>query len=118
MCRHRCERDLALAAARHGRVLAAVPRDFPVLIDGGFRRGTDILKAMALGARMVFLEYHALWRGRGRPGRRGACDRHPGHGDRPQPGPAGCPDVNALDQDFIVRLRAGHPGMQAGYQKL
>ena len=55
MCRHRCEQDLALAAARHGRVLAAVPRDFPVLIDGGFRRGTDILKAMALGARMVFL---------------------------------------------------------------
>jgi isopentenyl diphosphate isomerase/L-lactate dehydrogenase-like FMN-dependent dehydrogenase len=30
----------------------------------------------------------------------------------------GCPDVNALDQDFIVRLRAGHPGMQAGYQTL
>ena len=30
----------------------------------------------------------------------------------------GCPDVNALDQDFIVRLRAGHPGMQAGYQIL
>ena len=35
-------------------VRAAVPDDFPVMIDGGFRRGTDVLKAVALGARMVF----------------------------------------------------------------
>jgi len=26
----------------------------PVMIDGGFRRGTDVLKAIALGARFVF----------------------------------------------------------------
>lgn len=32
----------------------AVPDDFPVMIDGGFRRGTDVLKAIALGARLVF----------------------------------------------------------------
>ena len=35
-------------------IVAAVPPSFPVLIDGGFRRGTDVLKAIALGARMVF----------------------------------------------------------------
>jgi L-lactate dehydrogenase (cytochrome) len=29
--------------------------DMPVMIDGGFRRGSDIIKALALGARMVFL---------------------------------------------------------------
>jgi L-lactate dehydrogenase (cytochrome) len=27
----------------------------PVLFDGGIRRGTDVLKAMALGARFVFV---------------------------------------------------------------
>jgi L-lactate dehydrogenase (cytochrome) len=36
-------------------VVAAVPEGFPVMVDGGFRRGNDILKAVALGARLVFL---------------------------------------------------------------
>ena len=119
MCRHRCEQDLALAAARHGRVLAAVPRDFPVLIDGGFRRGTDILKAMALGARMVFLGRAMLYGAAvaGQAGVARVIDILCTEIDR-NLGLLGCPDVNALDQDFIVRLRAGHPGMQAGYQIL
>lgn len=34
-------------------VVAAVGGRIPVLIDGGFRRGTDILKALALGAKAV-----------------------------------------------------------------
>ncbi|WP_227659965.1 alpha-hydroxy acid oxidase [Budvicia aquatica] len=29
--------------------------DYPVMIDSGFRRGSDILKALALGARAVFI---------------------------------------------------------------
>ncbi|CAB3672022.1 alpha-hydroxy-acid oxidizing protein [Achromobacter denitrificans] len=35
-------------------VAAAVPPGFPVMVDGGFRRGSDVLKAVALGARLVF----------------------------------------------------------------
>jgi isopentenyl diphosphate isomerase/L-lactate dehydrogenase-like FMN-dependent dehydrogenase len=34
-------------------VVGAVRGRIPVLVDGGFRRGTDILKALALGARAV-----------------------------------------------------------------
>ena len=36
-------------------VVAAVGPAYPVLIDGGFRRGSDVLKAIALGARMVLV---------------------------------------------------------------
>ena len=39
-------------------VLPAIARsagDMPVMVDGGFRRGTHVLKALALGARFVFV---------------------------------------------------------------
>jgi 4-hydroxymandelate oxidase len=39
----------------------AVGQKIPILIDGGFRRGSDILKALALGARAVLLGRPALW---------------------------------------------------------
>lgn len=45
----------------------AVAGDMPVMIDGGFRRGTDILKALSLGAAFVFVGrpflYAAIARG-------------------------------------------------------
>ncbi len=37
------------------RISTAVQGDLPVLVDGGIRRGTDVLKAMALGASAVLL---------------------------------------------------------------
>ncbi|MDH4401021.1 MAG: alpha-hydroxy acid oxidase [Burkholderiaceae bacterium] len=36
-------------------VVRSVPKTLPVLIDGGFRRGTDVLKAIALGAKLIFM---------------------------------------------------------------
>jgi L-lactate dehydrogenase (cytochrome) len=36
-------------------VVRSVPATLPVFIDGGFRRGTDVLKAHALGAKLVFM---------------------------------------------------------------
>ena len=44
---------IATLDALPGAVAAAA--DMPVLIDSGFRRGSDILKAIALGARMVLI---------------------------------------------------------------
>lgn len=38
-----------------GDVVQAVGHDTPVMIDSGFRRGSDVLKALALGARLVFV---------------------------------------------------------------
>lgn len=42
-------------------VRAAVGRDFPVLMDSGVRRGSDILKAIALGADCVLLGRPYAW---------------------------------------------------------
>ncbi|HYM50091.1 MAG TPA: alpha-hydroxy acid oxidase [Candidatus Limnocylindrales bacterium] len=42
-------------------VVAAVGDRVPVCLDGGVRRGTDVLKAIALGARAVFLGRPALF---------------------------------------------------------
>lgn len=39
----------------------AVGGKIPILIDGSFRRGTDILKALALGARAVMLARPIVW---------------------------------------------------------
>lgn len=36
-------------------VVQAVGGDFPVMMDSGIRRGTDVLKALALGAKFVFV---------------------------------------------------------------
>ena len=42
-------------------VVAAVAGRCEVYVDGGIRRGTDILKAMALGARAVLIGRPAIW---------------------------------------------------------
>ena len=41
--------------------LKAKDPNFEVYVDGGIRKGTDVLKAIALGAKMVFIGRPALW---------------------------------------------------------
>jgi len=43
------------------RVAEEVGDELDVIVDGGIRRGTDILKAMALGARAVMIGRPAIW---------------------------------------------------------
>ena len=47
--------DGAVAALRVLPGIVAACPDIPVMLDGGVRRGTDVLKALALGARFVFV---------------------------------------------------------------
>ena len=42
-------------------IVEAVSGRAPILIDGGFRRGSDILKAIALGAKAVVVTRPVLW---------------------------------------------------------
>jgi 4-hydroxymandelate oxidase len=42
-------------------IVDAVAGRCPILVDGGFRRGTDVLKALALGAAFVLVGRPVLW---------------------------------------------------------
>jgi len=42
-------------------VVQAVGDQVPVLVDGSFRRGTDIVKALALGAKGVLIGRPVMW---------------------------------------------------------
>jgi (S)-2-hydroxy-acid oxidase len=42
-------------------VIEAVAGRIPVFVDGGFRRGTDIFKALALGATAVGIGRPYIW---------------------------------------------------------
>jgi isopentenyl diphosphate isomerase/L-lactate dehydrogenase-like FMN-dependent dehydrogenase len=54
--------DTVLAGAEAlPEVVDAVGDQVDVLVDGGIRRGTDVVKALALGARAVLIGRPALW---------------------------------------------------------
>src|SRR5476649_2560043 len=48
-------------AAAVGEIASALFGKAEVYVDGGIRRGTDILKALALGARAVMIGRPAIW---------------------------------------------------------
>jgi 4-hydroxymandelate oxidase len=54
--------DTAMATADAlGEVVGAVGNKAEVYVDGGIRRGTDILKALSIGARAVLIGQPILW---------------------------------------------------------
>ncbi|MGH3147920.1 MAG: alpha-hydroxy acid oxidase, partial [Rubrobacter sp.] len=87
-------------------VVEAVGRRAEVYLDGGIRRGTDALRALALGARAVFVGRPVLW-GLATNGEAGA--RHVLEMLRDELEGAmvlaGQPGVTSLDPDLVVRQR-------------
>ena len=75
--------DWAVALDLSPTVRRAVGDRVTILVDGGMRRGTDVIKAMALGADAVFAGRAALY-GVAAAGRDGAREspRHHSRGDR------------------------------------
>ncbi len=57
----RCLDTLPATIEALPRIRAAVNPEFPVLLDGGIRRGTDIFKALALGANGVLVGRPQAW---------------------------------------------------------
>ncbi|WP_348644806.1 alpha-hydroxy-acid oxidizing protein, partial [Methylobacterium sp. WL116] len=57
----RAEASLQSTIGVPPEIVTAVNGRVPVLIDGGFRRGTDVLKALALGATAVCIGRPSVW---------------------------------------------------------
>lgn len=77
--------------------------DQPILVDSGFRRGSDIVKALCLGAKMVLLGRATLYglAARGQSGVDDVIRLLKEDVDRTL-AQIGCPAVEDLMQDFIV----------------
>lgn len=87
-------------------VCAAVAGRCPVLLDGGIRWGTDVLKALGLGATAVLIGRPALW-GLAVGGAEGAArvvNLLRAELERAM-ALAGCPSISALAADVIRRRR-------------
>ena len=84
-------------------VIEAVNGRAEVLVDGGIRRGTDVLKALALGARAVLLGRPILW-GLAVDGEAGVCRvLELLHAEFDQAmGLCGCRNVGEITRDLIA----------------
>lgn len=94
-------------------VVAAVEGRVPVLLDGGLRRGTDVLKAVALGASAVAVGRPVLWglAVNGAEGARAVLEILRDEIDLAL-ALCGCPRLSDLDPDLVVPpglLRARRP---------
>jgi (S)-mandelate dehydrogenase len=91
-------------------VVAAVGRRLEVMLDGGFRRGTDIAKALALGARAVLLGRAPLYglAAGGEVGAARAIQILRAELDRTL-ALLGCPNIGALSPDVLYREQTSHP---------
>jgi 4-hydroxymandelate oxidase len=85
------------------RVVDAVAGRAEVFVDGGVRRGTDVVKALALGARAVLIGRPALW-GLAAAGEEGVARVLRMFREELTLAMAlcGCPDVGSIDRSFVT----------------
>jgi isopentenyl diphosphate isomerase/L-lactate dehydrogenase-like FMN-dependent dehydrogenase len=85
-------------------VLAAIGNRATVIVDSGFRRGADVVKALALGANAVMIGRATLY-GTAVAGEAGAARAIEIYRDEVDRLLAliGCPDISALDVSYLVR---------------
>jgi 4-hydroxymandelate oxidase len=86
-------------------VSAVSDTDLDVIVDGGIRRGTDIVKALALGAKMVLVGRPVLWglAVNGEAGARSVLELLRQEVDTTL-ALVGCPSAVDLNSDFVTRL--------------
>ena len=91
-------------------VVDAVHGKLTILVDGGFRRGADIVKAKALGADAVLLGRATLYglAAGGEAGADRAIDILRSEVDRVL-GLLGCPDIGRLDDSYLRRAAGLRP---------
>ncbi len=84
-------------------IAAAIDGRIPLLVDGGVRRGTDIVKALALGARAVLIGRPYLW-GLALGGEAGVSFviEHLRREFDNALAQLGCPDARALSRAFVA----------------
>ena len=84
-------------------IAAAVGDQVEVLLDGGVRRGGDVVKALALGARAVMIGRAYLW-GLAANGQAGRGERagHPARRHRLRPARPGHGRIHDLTPDDLV----------------
>lgn len=83
-------------------VLDAVGNEIEVLLDGGIRRGSDVVKAVALGARAVLIGHAYLYAhaAAGSDGVRHLLELFRGHMDQTLRY-IGCPSIAELDREYL-----------------
>ena len=96
--------DTAIASVRAlPEVAEAVAGRAEVLLDGGIRRGTDVIKALALGARAVLLGRPVVWglAAAGESGARRVLELLRAEVDLAM-ALCGCPSVGDISRDLVI----------------
>src|SRR5947199_253653 len=96
-------------------VFAAVRGRIEVYLDGGIRRGTDVLKALALGAKAVFVGRPVLW-GLALAPRRNRNHRGPGGERFVHRSLARGRDDEVRRQDVVLEVRQESVRVHAGFR--